>query len=1442
MNKGWMKAVYLSIALAGLAALAVNIATHAGRDAARQEQLKQFPAAMQQPDRQVSADKVRIIAAYGRQPMGFEENIGQSDAQVKFMTRGRGYALFLTPDEVVLALTKQTSTDPQINDPEMEKSLGLEMVVEEQAETRVLRMRMKGANTMPQMSGLGMQVGKSNYIHGNDPKQWTTGVSRYDRVLYHEVYEGIDLAFYGNQNQLEYDFIVNPGASTDAIRLTFAGADSLEVDAQGNLILHLGDEQVIQHAPLIYQQINGRRQPVTGGYRLAADGEVAFEVASYDTTRPLIIDPVLVYSTYLGGSGDDFGFGIAVDAAGNAYVTGFTWSSDFPVLNAIQPLHGGGSTDAFVTKLDTNGQLVWSTYMGGSALDYGYRITVDSSGNAYVAGESYSTDFPTTPNVVQPANAGWSDAFITKLDTNGLLVWSTYLGGSSGDLSGAIAVDGSGDVYVTGQTYSTNFPTLNPVQAAHGGGVYDGFAAKLDATGQQLIWSTYLGGNGPDGGSRIAVDASANAYVTGYTRSSNFPTLNAMQASFGGVGDVFVSKFNTNGQLAYSTYLGGSGNDYGFGIAVDGGGDVYVTAHSSSTNFPTLNAIQPTNGGGRDVTVTRLDASGQLVWSTYLGGSSHDSSQGMTLDASGNIYVTGYTESADFPVLNAIQSTYGGGFRDAFIIQMDATGQLVWSTYLGGGAHDWGFDVMLDAPGNIYVAGRTNSTDFPTTLNAIQQANAGGWDAFVTKIGAVCVTPPSGMVSWWDGDAVSGTAVSDIIGSNHGALLNGATTAPGKVGDAFSLDGINDYVQAPYVYSGPFTVDLWVKSGSANQSMYTSLFSSGHPGHYDPFFQIDFDGAGNYRFHAGLEVLHINIGAATTNFQHVAVTYDGSLVRTYLNGVLQNSGVWTGATLQFEIAKIGTNRNVTHRFHGLIDEVEIFNRALTTVEIQSIYAAGSAGKCKTVINQPPVAVNDFYSTNEDTPLNVAATGVLFNDTDADGDVLTAALVGAGTANGSLILNADGSFSYAPNPNFNGSDSFTYKANDGSGDSNVATVTITVSPANDPPVAVNDLASTSEDLPVIIDVLGNDADVDGDTLMVSAVSGAASGTVTNNGINVAYTPNLNFNGADSFTYTVSDGNGGTATATVTITVTPVNDPPVALNDAATTAEDTAVTVDVLVNDSDVDGDVLMVSAVSGAANGAVTNNGINVAYTPNTNFNGPDAFTYTVSDGNGGTATAIVTITVTPVNDAPVLTLLGSTPVTIEAGSVYSDAGSIATDVEDGNITTGIVMTGTVDTMTVGSYTLTYHVTDSGGLSATPVTRTVNVVDSIAPIVTAELIPLNYDGDKDKDEDKDEPHAGGLFKVVFTASDIADANPVVTATLNGQAVSNGQVVKLERDDEAKAEFEHGQLEIKGVSFTLNVSAIDVSGNTGSASDVYAFSPKEKHHGDKHRKSKKHDKDD
>ena len=486
-----------------------------------------------------TATRARVNATYGRLPLYFEANEGQTDPQVKFLARGAGQALFLTSTEAVLVLTK---ADPQAQS----SPRPLISPVATRAGTQtVLRMTFVGASPQPRITGQRELTGKVNYFLGNDPVKWRTNVPTYAAVRYEGLYPGIDLVYYGNNRQLEYDLVVTPGADPSQIGLNFGGTDRLEVDAQGDLVLHSAVGPIRQRKPLIHQEVGGRQVAIPGGYVLRGAHRVGFQVAAYDASRPLVIDPVVVYSTYLGGTAWDEGKGIAVDGQGNAYVVGMTFST-----GSTSGSPGSCSkpdADIFVTKLNPTGSaIVYTTYLAGSGGDIGTAIAVDGQGSAYVTGETCSTNFPTTPGAFASASSGSADAFVTKLNPAGsALVYSTYLGGSGVDLGTGIAVDAQGNAVVTGGTSSSNFPTVNAVQPAFRGsagdpggfqpaGWGDAFLTKLTADGSTAIYSTYLGGSGLDEGRGIAVDAAGAAYVVGTTSSLDFPTVNPLQPSLRG--------------------------------------------------------------------------------------------------------------------------------------------------------------------------------------------------------------------------------------------------------------------------------------------------------------------------------------------------------------------------------------------------------------------------------------------------------------------------------------------------------------------------------------------------------------------------------------------------------------------------------------------------------------------------------------------------------------------------------------------------------------------------------------------------------------------------------------------------------------------------------------------------------------------------------------------
>jgi beta-propeller repeat-containing protein len=751
-------------------------------------------------------------ASYGQLPLHFESNQGQVDSQVRFLARGSGYSLFLTPTEAVLALKERGTAGPA-----------------------VMRMKLAGANPSPHVTGHDELSGKTNYFVGADPAGWRTNIQNYARVQYRGVYPGIDLVYYGNQGQLEYDFVVAPGADPGRITMSFDGARDIRIDPSGDLILHVAGGDLRQHKPVVYQEAQGVRQKVAGRYVMKGKRHVGFELGTYDGRRPLVIDPVLVYSTFLGGNANDSGNDVAVDAAGNAYVTGEATSTGFPTTPGAFRTFSRGSGDAFVTKLDASGStLVYSTYLGGTGTDSGNGIAVDAAGNAYVTGSTLSANFPVTPGAFDTVS-NRQDAFVAKLnDTGSALLYSTFLGGGGSDVGNDITVDSSFHTYVTGQTFAsidpTPFPTTPGAFDSARDGSNDAFVTKLNPAGSGVVYSTYLGGDGTESGNSIVVDTAGRAFVTGQTSSpgltTHFPTTpGAFDSTRDGSDDAFVTKFDATGSsLMYSTYLGGGSTENGNGIAVDVEGNAYVTGQTSSSDFPTTSgAFQGAYGGAGDAFITTVNASGgALLSSTYLGGIAADHATGIAVNTAGSAYVTGETRSSDFPVTPAAIDTTLGGIGDAFVTKLSPAGSaLIDSTYVGGSAADSGNGIAVDRAGNAYVTGSTHSMDFPVTPGSLDMSfNAGSEDAFVAKIGLVPASltlDPSEDTNPVNSEHCVTAAVDDAAGNP----VPGVTvrfTVMGAVNTSGS-GTTNDDGQAEFCYTGPVTPGIDAISAFADADM-----------------------------------------------------------------------------------------------------------------------------------------------------------------------------------------------------------------------------------------------------------------------------------------------------------------------------------------------------------------------------------------------------------------------------------------------------------------------------------------------------------------------------------------------------------------------------------------------------------------------------------------------
>ena len=745
---------------------------------------------------QPEAAQLPLHSAWAGLPLCFEAGVAAADWNARFIARGRDYQFVIGPTEAALLLCKVEGEAPRIYHPSHESHpVAADPATRERrtpcsrrgneaddisdqpippphvggykarrtGTTRVIQLQFVGASAEAQIAGTDELPGKINYLIGNDPARWRVGVPTFARVKVQRLYPGVDLVYYGNQRQLEYDFAVAPGADPAVISIRFRGVDRLRADENGELVLLLGTDEVRQHKPVMYQVVRGERKTVSGGYRLDKADTVSFAVGDYDRKLPLVIDPVLSYATYLGGSGADTAWAVAVDTNGFVYVAGDTLSAQLPTTpGAFQTNFQGGylTGDAFVAKFSNDGSnLVYLTYLGGGGEDSAWSLAADGDGNAYITGLTDSTNFPIVSGirtkisgVPDPALGAYPvDGFVAKLNAAGsALVYSTYLGGNSVDLGVGIAVDPAGNAYVTGYTDSTNFPTTNALQNSLGG-VWDAFVAKIASNGNSFVYSTYLGGTNTDEGLGIAADAAGNAFVTGFTGSTNFYTTNALSTllnndtNLNSSLDAFVAEINPNGTaFVYSTFLGGGANDVGYRIKVDAARAAYVTGYSQSTNFPSTatnvlnlhSGISPSNSLA-DAFLTKLAPGGTgIVYSVVFGGTNPDRGWDLAVDPLGNATVVGITGSSDFPTahvpggLSATNSGATNVFVTAF--NHDASA-LLYSAYLGGSANDQGYGIATDPAGNAYIVGMTASTNFPV-VNAFQTTNQGFNGGFLAKI------------------------------------------------------------------------------------------------------------------------------------------------------------------------------------------------------------------------------------------------------------------------------------------------------------------------------------------------------------------------------------------------------------------------------------------------------------------------------------------------------------------------------------------------------------------------------------------------------------------------------------------------------------------------------------------------------------------------------------
>ena len=877
----------------------------------------------------------------GRIPLFFIENHGQAAPEVRFMAQGSGLTAYFTPEAALFRVAGAA-----------------------------VRLQFLGSSPSVRLEGSGLLQARANFLTGAE-QEWRVGVPLYGSVVYRGLYPGIDMVYGGNGRRLKSEFVVAPGADPARIRLRYSGGE-VRLDDTGALVIAMDRHKLREEAPAIFQERDGQRVAVAGRYTLASDATVGFIVNGYDPSLPLVIDPTLSYSTLLGGSSSDSAMALAVDSTGAAYVAGFTASYNLITANPEQNFNAG-SNDIFIARLNAAGNaLIYCTYIGGKGDDRAYAIAIDANGLAYLAGSTTSPNFPLR-SPLQLKIAGAKNAFVLKLNAMGnSLVFSTYLGGNGSDTAYGIALDASGNAYVAGDTTSVSFPPAGKQLGTRGG--QDAFVAKLSSDGSRLIYNTSLGGVSDDHGAAIALDASGDAYVTGSTWSTDFPVVSASQTGLAGGQDAFVAKLAADGSsLLFSTFLGGTGGGLGYpeagqGIAVDSQGNAYVAGVTGSSDFPLLHALQISKrGSSTDAFAAKFTSSGTLVYSTYLGGSGMDAANAIAVDSIGSAYVAGETFSSDLPVINATQGATGGDY-DAFWAKLSPSGDsLSVLSYLGGNSSDTATAVALDAAGDVYLAGWTQSTNFPV-LNGYQSTNAGNYGAFLTRItlggtelAAVGVTPNSGTgtsqtfsFQFSDSAGVSDlTTVSTLVNSTT-AMANACSVTYNRASNTLAL--LTDAGAAP---AGSITPG----SGSQQNS------------------QCVLNGAGSSVSSAGM-VLTLNL----------ALTFQASFTGTknlYLQAAnasgstgWQQRGTWTiqasGPPAAVSVTP-NSGSGLTQTFAFAFSDGKGYAAIVSTQILINTPLTGTAG-CYLLYQR---ASNSLYLTNDaatvwQTPVTLGQSGTLQN--------------------------------------------------------------------------------------------------------------------------------------------------------------------------------------------------------------------------------------------------------------------------------------------------------------------------------------------------------------------------------------------------------------------------------------------------------------------------------
>jgi len=710
-------------------------------------------------------------AQFKNSPIGFE--LYEANGVTKYISRGNNFALFLTPTEAVVTLNDANTSTPA-----------------------VLRMQFLGANKTTTLTGLGNTQSKSHYFMGNDPTKWKTDITRYGKVRYEALYPGIDLLFYGNQSELEYDFIVAPNIDPDIIRLNFTGAKKLSISNNGDLLIETSAGRVLQKKPIVYQNTLNKQNKkiINSRYVLLDKNTIGFNIGNYDHSQPLIIDPILDYATYIGGSDQDNGTKIAIDSNGYIYITGYTFSSDFPSGAVL-----GSNISAFITKLTPDGSsVVFSIYLGGSGTDRGRDIAISDEGDIYIVGETTSTDFPVLASAHQLQNNGGTDVFMTVISRGGShLHYSTYFGGSGYDAGRGLAIGNNDQVYLTGETWSDDLLTTNSLDSVCGTGStctnsqsYDAFFTVIDLLSNDLLYSTYLGGNGNDRAHAVAVDlATGYSYIVGESNSSDFPRQKPIlpiipsQQPLGdnlqGFLTVIDPTLTNRSSLIFSSFLGGTKEDVVDSVTVDASGNAYLFGYTNSIDFPVKNAYQEFLRGETDSFIAKIDPSAAtgpdaLIYATYLGGSGAELAYGVAVDDLNRTYIVGTTSSTDFPTVAPFQNENAGGI-DVFVATLTPDGSsLQYASYLGGSGDETGSGIAVTADGAAYIVGDSTSSTLPTPRLFIQTASLStlsGTDsstnAFIAK-----VTPPDSLPVQSNNNSSTTSNTNNPVKSSGGGSMS----------------------------------------------------------------------------------------------------------------------------------------------------------------------------------------------------------------------------------------------------------------------------------------------------------------------------------------------------------------------------------------------------------------------------------------------------------------------------------------------------------------------------------------------------------------------------------------------------------------------------------------------------------------------------------------------